>query len=388
MDVRRRINRPLMVVVFAMVAMANTGWCDFDHGDGTESDPYQINTVEHLKFLADNSAYWDPNIHCELTVDITVPPGFVISPIGSVSTPFRGVFDGAGHTLRGLNYSGQLSFRGLFGRTSTTANISNLSVSHASINGDDYLGVLVGFNDGSINNCHASGTVTGGYNSQNLGGLVGYNLGTISHCYTDTSVTAGNIAFYVGGVVGSNQGGTITNCYAGGSVTAGDNFYYLGGLVGQSYNGAISGSYATGAVTGGNNGESIGGLVGYNKGGVVHCYASGAVNNGTNSVAIGGLIGQSTGGPITNCYWDVNSTGQGSSSGGGTGKTTTQMKQELTFTDWDFTDTWVIMEDQSYPHQNISTGTPSVTPGDVNGDGQVDLADLAYLSSNWLAGTN
>jgi PKD repeat protein len=54
-------------------------------------------------------------------------------------------------------------------------------------------------------------------------------------------------------------------------------------------------------------------------------------------------------GVITDCYWDVENSGQLTSVGGATGKTTVEMKTELNFIGWDFTDIWSIIENETYP---------------------------------------
>jgi uncharacterized repeat protein (TIGR02543 family) len=312
-------------------------------GSGTENDPYRIATVGQLQILSENAGYWGSNIHFVLTDDIVIPPGLIINPIGNESTPFYGNFDGAGHTISGLIQSGSSSL-GLFGETGPSARLRNLGVVAAAINGSGaFLGILVGYNWGStISDCSASGEVTG---RNALGGLVGDNWeGTISNCYATGEVTGMN---GLGGLVGSNSG-NITNCYATGAVIG---TRELGGLAGANYYGTITNCYATGAVTG-------------------------------NDV-LGGLVGSNYSSTISNCYWDKDTTGQPGSSGGGTGKTTAEMKQEATFAGWDFTDTWLIMENQSYPYQHIPT-TP--IGGDLNGDGVVDFKDVAILCGNWLEG--
>lgn len=51
----------------------------------------------------------------------------------------------------------------------------------------------------------------------------------------------------------------------------------------------------------------------------------------------GGLVGRSTSTNVKSSFWDTQSSGQ-TASGGGTGKTTAQMKMKSTYTDsgWDF----------------------------------------------------
>ena len=73
------------------------------------------------------------------------------------------------------------------------------------------------------------------------------------------------------------------------------------------------------------------------------------MTGGANSYYLGGLCG--TGGRnISNCFWDIETSGMSTSSGG-TGKSTAQMKAQSTFTDagWNFTDIWWITQAIDYP---------------------------------------
>ena len=85
----------------------------------------------------------------------------------------------------------------------------------------------------------------------------------------------------------------------------------------------MSNSYATGSVSGSGG---VGGLLGANNGTVTNSYSTGSVS-GANGV--GGLIGYSEG-IVSNSFWDIETSGQ-STSAGGTGKTTAQMKDIATF---------------------------------------------------------
>ena len=203
--------------------------------------------------------------------------GFV--PIGTLSVdvnsrdPFTGSFDGNGHTLSNLTINSDSDSAGLFGYTSSTATISAVGLVNASISSTgDYVGALVGVNEGTISQSYATGTVTG---NNTVGGLAAYNSGTITGSYATGSVTGSD---EVGGLVGENFG-AINQSYATGAVTGDD---IVGGLVGLSFNGSISESFATGAVSGV---EYVGGLVGYNTG------------------------------TIKNSYWDSYATGQSSAVG-------------------------------------------------------------------------
>jgi hypothetical protein len=89
--------------------------------------------------------------------------------------------------------------------------------------------------------------------------------------------------------------------------------------------------YSTSSVTG--TGGDIGGLIGYQENSIeMNCYSAGAV---LGSSSVGGLIGDQSGGTTTNCFWDTLASGQ-TSSAGGTGKSTSDMKNYLTYTGWSF----------------------------------------------------
>jgi len=204
-------------------------------------------------------------------------------------------------------------------------NSSPLSGVHATCTvtgGADYVGGLVGYSGQSTTGAYATGRVTG---RDYVGGLVGLNLGdTIAGSYASGAVSGTN---NVGGLVGANYR-TVSSSYASGSVTGTNN---VGGLVGNNFTSSqpatVSDSYATGSVAGG---SKVGGLVGLNSGQVQSTYATGRV---TGSTSLGGLIGKQSSGSVTASFWDTDTSGQ-SSSAGGTGKTSRELQQLSTFSNW------------------------------------------------------
>ncbi len=198
------------------------------------------------------------------------------------------------------------------------------------------VGGLVGENwGGTVSNCYSTGTVSG---RAFVGGLVGVNNVTVSNCYSTGTVSAGTTGSVVSGLIGLNYG-TVSNCYSTGSISAN---YKLGGLVGYNSGGMVVGCYSTGTVSG--TDSYVGGLVGENDGTVTQSYSTGAVSG---SGVVGGLVGLN-GGTVSNSYWDIETSGQ-STSDGGTGKTTAEMKQQATYVGWDFVSVWRIKENITYP---------------------------------------
>jgi len=298
-----------------------------------------ISTIEELQLIGNDPAYpldgyyvLTQDIDASDTVNWNDGAGF--APIGgSYATPFTGTLDGQGYGVTDLYINRpDENYAGLFGYVSA---------------------------GGTVTNCYATGAVTG---EVSVGGLVGVNYGTVTNCYATGAVTG---YYYAGGLVGYNGGGTVTNCYATGAVT-GD---YVGGLVGANFYGTVTNCYATGAVTGD---VRVGGLVGYNVGGTVtNCYATGAVAGNTE---VGGLVGANFYGTVTASYYDTQTTGQ-SDTGKGEPRTTAAMYQQATFTGWDFTDVWAIVEGVSYP--TLQALTEPVHDPTEDGFYTVNETDLA-----------
>ena len=342
---------------------------------------WEITTCEDLQNMKYNLSanyYLAHDIDCSCTASWNSGAGF--EPIGNYSNPFTGTFDGQGYKITDLYINRPSTSRvGLFGCTGSGSEIKDVGLEDVNIVGEYSVGGLVGRNNyGTINNSSSTGTITG-YDT--VGGLVGDNhdYGAITNSYFTGTVTGYDDA--VGGLVGIATYGTITNSYSTGTVTGSD--CYVGGLVGFTvYDATITNSYSTANVNGG--GEAAGGLVGYHHGDgpIINSYSTGTVSGnvrvgglvGENRAAIinsystgsvsgscaGGLVGYTYQGTVSNSYWDIETSEQ-TTSAGGTGKTTAEMKQQATFVGWDFTDIWAIIEDVTYPFlrwrvHNLNTG--------------------------------
>lgn len=366
-------------------------------GSGTEADPYRISELGHLVWVSETLG-GSSGQYYSLTADIDASPtaswndpgtdtsvleGF--RPIGTYSDPdttsFRGVFDGNGHTIRGLVVNRSLTdCGGLFGLVGADGQVRKLGLIGGAVTADAFVGGLVGENRGTISGCYASGAATG---ASHVGNLVGINrYGTVSDCHTSGSITGRD---FVGGLVGWSECGTVSGCHATGAVTgsqdvgglAGVNYQgtvsscrasgavtgqgYVGGLLGVNRQGKVSIAYATGAVKGY---YRLGGLVGAGLGGTLStCFATGTVTGSSSD--IGGLVGYDERGTVSISYGDMETSGLATSAGG-TGKTTSEMKQQATFVGWDFAAIWGIREDVTYPWLRSL---------DADGDGISDVQD-------------
>ena len=270
---------------------------------------------------------------------------------------FAGEFDGNGHAIRNLyiNRNGEDNV-GLFACVALGGKVHDIGLKDCRVAGNSFVGGLVGYNySSSIENSYSIGTVLGtkGY----VGGIVGVNwYSNITDSYSTGTVSGTG---YIGGLVGYSYTSSIKNSYSTGTVSGTE--FYTGGLVGASNSGSIMNSYSMGTVSGT---WYVGGLVGNNyKNDITNSYSAGTVSGTGNYV--GGFIGYNDRGYITSSYWDTETSGQSSSSGG-EGRTTAEMKQQATYVDWDFVNTWGIEENNSYSYL-LWQGGSFVTCPDVAG---------------------
>ncbi len=319
----------------------------------------------------------------EELADLTADEGKGWEPIGVyhpdeavARTGFTGTFDGQGHEIRDLfiNRPDEDNV-GLFRYVDGGA-IEDVGVTNVTVIGGDYVGAVSGsIRDCTVSKSHCSGSVTGNDHvggiggdasctltdshftgsvtgTQYVGGLVGTNRDTVSKSHFAGEVTGFS---FVGGLVGSNALGDVFESYSSGKVTG---YGYVGGLVGWNY-GVVSDCSSTDSVTGTN---CVGGLVAKNLDTVDNCYSTGSV---TGDKRVGGLVGANyydgidRYASISSSFWDIETSGQSTSSGG-TGKTTAEMKNTATFSDWniiavtnpDIHNTiyiWNIVDAQTYP---------------------------------------
>ena len=304
-------------------------------------DGYLINSVNDLKKLLAFGQFPEHSYLLTDNLDMDNNPGLYIPYLA-------GNFDGNSYIIENINldmiYS---SCTGAFGYV-TEATINNLGIKNASITGIDFVGGLIGFSYVSnVGNCFSTGNITG---NSRVGGLIGSN-------YLNSSL---NKSFSTANIWGSNQ--------------------YCGGLVGYNrYNSTIMDCYATGEVRGD---SEVGGLVGMNYWGSVigRSYSIGKVDG--NSYA-GGLLGRNIFSSVGMCYWDVVTSQQTESAGGGgvTGVMTVDMVlSDALYSNWDFQIIWDIREFTTYPYLQWQ-GAPGIHNYPPNGYHKIFSGNLWYWES-------
>ncbi len=341
--------------------VVSLGRYDFatNRGDGSQSNPYEIETAGQL-----DSLYGRKDLtanHFVLLDDIDLA-GHTYS--GALIERFSGTFDGAGHAIRGLHVD-YGSDCGLFGVIESGGLVSDLVLGQVRLYiGSVYseVGMLAGENHGQIVRCTVAGQVLGG--STGVGGLVGRNSGRIAECRVRGTIRTEGWSNRVGGLVGSNTGSISASC-TGITISAGD---YVGGLAGVSSgsDARIEACYAQGDVQGRNG---VGGLLGvlgvrrviasarssgrlnastYADGMSIvrDCYSVCSVTGQSNTA---GCIGSANPEGVENCFFLDPADGGGPDNGFGVALSDAAMRQRASFVGWDFDDVWTICEGVDYP---------------------------------------
>ena len=128
--------------------------------------------------------------------------------IGILQSPWKGVFDGNGHTV-----------------------VVNITALYAGLFRD---------NQGTIRNVAVAGKVKS-LPSGVAGGICGHNQGTIQNCCNKASVEVADISCG-GGITGTNTG-VVENCYSVGTFTVSETASGAGGVVGNNMLGTIINSF-------------------------------------------------------------------------------------------------------------------------------------------------
>ncbi|MDR2732365.1 MAG: YDG domain-containing protein [Fibromonadaceae bacterium] len=266
---------------------------------------------------------------------------------------------------------------GLVGYASSTLAITN-SYTSGNVN-------VIGDNGGKGSNADLSGRdgdYGGGAGSGYGGGLVGYASSTLSitNSYISGNV---NVSGGKGGDGGNGSNGALYDGGNGGNGGMGG-YSYVGGLVGYAYNtSTITNSYVNGNVIGNGGNGGSGGMGGnrgsnggsngsrgsggtsgssYSGGLVGYAHTTIAITNGYTSRNVsangsypysGGIFGTYSSGTITSVYYKSEGVSKAAGLGSPTGilgLTSSNLKKQSTFINWNFENIWDIAEGVSYPY--------------------------------------
>ena len=241
-------------------------------GKGTEAEPFELKTADHLAWFRDYVNEGHPSACAKIADDVQEIDMSTVchkadtekqvaelswTPIGNSDNMYRGTFDGNGKTIKNLYINATTTNIGFFGYANEGGSIKNITFNNAKVNSSgNYTGILVGGvksyiieNIKTLANCSVEG-------NECVGGIAGDARDDISNCENHAKV---NGTKFVGGIVGWYEGfgKSITSCANYGVVTGSKNI--VGGMAGDFVSGTIQNCANYGDVIGS---HVVGNLIG------------------------------------------------------------------------------------------------------------------------------
>ena len=259
----------LCATMVTMIPTASAAWDGSSvsaslQGSGTELDPYLITNENDLAFVAkqvNDAVTGFEGEYFKLTSDLDLGNNSW-TPIGATSNYFRGIFDGDGHTVYGLNVytdpnNKSAQYGGLFGRVDNGV-VKNITVEGAKVVSFKYAGAVVANLTAKVDgapaaviNCHSVNCDVRGVQAGGIVGRTGTNGAPKGHmsiigCSANT-ITLGHLKaedfpnlsvsvsdHFIGGIIGGAGSTIISGCFVT-NMTAdvhGTGFAPVGGIVG------------------------------------------------------------------------------------------------------------------------------------------------------------
>jgi len=217
---KRNLLTALLTVIACMTGSLKT--FALDQVDGV----YQINNATDLVAFSNLVASGNGDVNAVLTADIDMVGVDNYQPIGTTSSPFRGMFDGQQHYIMNLTLEmPEQEYVGLFGVLNGGAYIKNVIVDWSCvISGSAFVGGIAGGTNGggsvTFENCGNEASV--GAVNQNAAGICGVSMDSacgivMKNCFNTGGISGDRECAALCGWVG-NSGSTITNCYNAGFV--------------------------------------------------------------------------------------------------------------------------------------------------------------------------
>ncbi|MBP7102087.1 MAG: hypothetical protein KBA86_02460 [Bacteroidales bacterium] len=250
----------ICVFIYIYSSFAQVSW---SKGDGSQANPYQIESVVHLQYLAIqvNKGFSYENTFFILMNDLNLSSvcGNNIGGLAkdwvvignSKGVKFRGSFDGNKKIISNLFFadSNNLNYKGLFGYV-IGVNIKDVTLTNVSVNNSNYVGAVCGYADSNttISDCKVYGEMS----------AVGFGGGIVSMLMNSNLLHSENYinfqnAGFVGGlcwnvstasVIESVNYGSFDSCWGAGGICS--VIAYNAQIINSVNNGKITVIYSDG----------------------------------------------------------------------------------------------------------------------------------------------
>ena len=286
----------LSLAIFSIILVHPISLISYSGGNGSVSNPYQIDNPADLQQIMDNDGDWDK--HFILTDDIDCTSLTTPNAIGTITTtnveiPFTGTFDGDNHTIRNLTINNPSNdFVGLFALISD-AKIKDLKIEQSEFTGLVAAPIVIAENS-EITNVHANCRISCFLYGSGLFSLAEGCI--IRSCSSDGQVTTN---LYSGGFITECGDCIIRHCHSDvNSYTSG----LSGGFIGEGYDSYIEYCYSTGDVIADH--EEIAGFIEYcYNSKIKRCYSTSFISADHFCGGFADLVENSI---ISECYYSGN----------------------------------------------------------------------------------
>ncbi len=348
--------------------------------DGDGSDDFtdlEDKWSAHYKLggnIAFSSDYKTVDWNNDGTVDDQDSNGF--SPIGDLSHPFTGQFNGAYDTITNLVIKRDEANQGLFGVVKGAyikdLGLEDLLIRTGSPNAGGLAGQTLNTGDdntrNTIRNCFVKGQIISTYTGNaNTGGLAGLAEDVlVEECYTSILLQGSSTGNKLGGLIGSLSNARISNCYV---------------------NAWVSGDAQVGAMFGSVS-DSEGSVI------ISDSYSMGS-GDGLDQASSGGFIGSFLSGETRRCLWNAESSSNDKAVGNSTPSAViditslnaSDLSKQERFPGWDFNQVWE-MGEQDSKLLVLNVNYEPVSVRTILNDGQGDFDPWnAERWSEWYNGS-
>lgn len=194
------------------------------------------------------------------------------------SASFNGTIDGCDNYIENLYCLTDAGYGGLFYSLGGKAYIHNLEMKRVMLKGKNYIGAFACYASKGcrLDSVQVDGNIEGnGY----LGGLIGKGDADVKVCISSVDITSDSdaVCSYAGGMIGKTEASSFTDCIRTGRIEL-PNFKMVGGYVGGGTDNSSSDKtvkmtrcYVSGNVTGK---EEVGGFIGLGNADFTTCHAA------------------------------------------------------------------------------------------------------------------